>query len=403
MDNTSQTTVIVAGTGPAGLIGALSLARKDFRVTLIGPPVGGQDRRTTALMVPALEALGHLGLGNAILAASEPLESMRIIDATTRLVRSPTVTFRASEIGESHFGLNIANRDLNAALEAAVKAEPRIDWKKSMIASWLVGNDEVVATLEDGGTVSAPLVVAADGRLSPAREAAGIKVDKRELPQSALVLTFTHTRPHGRISTEFHTEDGPFTQVPLRGMRSSLVWVTTPDRAQALIALDDAELSRAVEDGMQSMLGRVTVEPERQIFPLTASTPREFARNRIALVGEAAHIFPPIGAQGLNLGIRDTQELADVAAEHRDNPGSNAVMSAYNARRRPDILARSNAVNLLNRSLLSDLLPAQIARSAGMSALQAFSPLRSLFMREGLRPGSGLRSAASRLRKQVRR
>lgn len=395
--------IIVAGTGPAGLIAALSLANNGFQVALVGPPVGARDQRTTALMVPALEALDRLGLREAVLAASEPLETMRIVDATSRLVRSPVVTFRASEIAEPHFGLNIANRDLNAALEKAVEAEPSIDWRKSLVAFWTVSTDHVSATLESGEAVTCKLAVAADGRTSPAREAAGIKVDRRELPQAALVLTFRHTRSHERISTEFHTEDGPFTQVPLQGMRSSLVWVTTPDRAKALVALDDTELSRAVEDGMQSMLGRVEVEPDRQIFPLSASTPREFARNRIALVGEAAHIFPPIGAQGLNLGIRDTQDLAEIAATHRNDPGSEAAMRAYDTKRRPDILARSGAVNLLNRSLLSDFLPAQAARSVGLSALQTFGPLRAVFMREGLRPGSGLRSIGSRLREQIRR
>lgn len=398
-----DTDIVVAGTGPAGLIAALTLARNGFGVVLAGPAVGANDRRTTALMTPALEALKGLGLGEAITAKSEALEAMRIIDATKRLVRSPTVTFRANEIGEPHFGLNIANLDLNTALEAAVEAEPGIDWRKSLVAAWATVEDHVAATLQDNTEIKASLAVAADGRLSPAREAAGIKIDRRDLPQSALVVIFGHTRPHGRISTEFHTEDGPFTQVPLPGMRSSLVWVTRPERARDLMALDDAELSRAVEEGMQSILGRVTIDPGRQVYPLSASTPRQFARNRFALVGEAAHIFPPIGAQGLNLGIRDTQDLAAVAVEHRNDPGSPAAMQAYDSRRRPDIIARSGAVNLLNRSLLSDLLPAQIARSAGLGALLTFAPLRGLFMREGLRPGSGLRSIGNRLREQVRR
>lgn len=401
--DSKETSIIVAGSGPAGLVAALALAKAGFPLALVGPDVAAQDRRTTALMLPALEALAELGLAEPLAAVSEPLESMRIVDATQRLVRSPTVTFRAAEIGEPYFGLNIANRDLNAALAAAVRANPRIAWIESLVTSWAPGPNEIQAKLDNGQTLSASLAVAADGRLSPAREAVGIQVDRRELPQAALVLSFEHTRPHGRISTEFHTEDGPFTQVPLRGMRSSLVWVNRPERAKSLLAQDDAELSRAIEDGMQSMLGRVSVEPGRQVYPLTASTPRRFAQNRVALVGEAAHIFPPIGAQGLNLGIRDAIDLASVAAAHADDPGNEAAMRAYDTRRRPDILARSSAVNLLNRSLLSSLLPAQMARSAGLNALLAFGPLRSLFMREGLRPGSGLRSIASGLREQIRR
>jgi 2-octaprenyl-6-methoxyphenol hydroxylase len=128
-----------------------------------------------------------------------------------------------------------------------------------------------------------------------------------------------------------------------------------------------------------------------------------FGRNRIALVGEAAHVFPPIGAQGLNLGIRDIEDLVSAVALDRKDPGSNSVLWRYDARRRPDIMARSAAVNMLNMSLLSDFLPAQLLRSAGLSVIGNLSPVRSFFMREGMRPGSGWRHLFSDLRKEVRR
>jgi len=391
------TPILVAGTGPAGLIAALALSRAGFTVTIAGPEIGQNDLRTTALMAPALELLDRLGVGEAVRIKSAPLEAMRIVDATARLIRSPVVTFRAREIGEPHFGLNIPNRDLNAILAGAVSETPNINWVKSLVGDWSLEDQRAVATLADGAVVSASLAVAADGRLSPARTAAGITVSGRTLQQSALALTFRHTRPHGFISTEFHTETGPFTQVPLAGQRSSLVWVVQPQTADELMKLDDETLSLQIEQRMQSMLGRVTVEPGRQSFPLTASTPRRFAQKRVALVGEAAHIFPPIGAQGLNLGIRDVADLIEITTQYRDDPGSPAALSAYDAKRRPDILARSTTVNLLNRSLLSDFLPAQFVRSAGLSALGALAPLRTLFMREGLRTGSGLRGLFSDL------
>ena len=217
------------------------------------------------------------------------------------------------------------------------------------------------------------------------------------------MLNFGHSREHGFISTEFHTETGPFTQVPLPGNRSSLVWVVKPETAEELAALDDAALSVRVEQKMQSMLGRVSVEPGRQVYPLSALMPARFAQDRIALVGEAAHVFPPIGAQGLNLGIRDVEDIVRTASEYRDDPGSPAALAAYDRRRRPDVLARSTAVNLLNVSLLSDMLPAQMARSAGLGVLGALAPLRAFFMREGMQPGSGFARAVSSLREQVRR
>lgn len=395
--------ILVVGTGPVGLIAALSLSRAGFSVDIAGPDVRVDDRRTTALMVPALNHLGQLGVLDAIEAGAAPLAVMRIVDATSRLIRSPVVTFRASEIGERHFGLNIPNRHLNTVLADAVLADPKITRKKGLVASWRLETDRAVAVLSDGGEIEAPLAVAADGRLSPARDAAEIRTVSHDYPQAALVLNFAHGRPHGSVSTEFHTETGPFTQVPLPGDRSSLVWVVRPETAEELAGLDDAALSRRVEDRMQSMLGRVAVEPGRQIYPLSAKVPLSFGRNRVALLGEAAHVFPPIGAQGLNLGIRDVVDLVDSVEQSPADPGAPGVLAAYNLKRRPDILARTGAVDLLNRSLLSDLLPAQFARTAGLGLLGVFGPLRAFFMREGMRPGSGLSATLDGLREQVRR
>ena len=354
-------------------------------------------------MMPAINFLDKLGVAERIRLNAAPLRMMRIVDGTRRLIRSPVVTFRAAEIGEQAFGLNIPNAVLNDALERVVTEEPSVEWRKSLVSHWDIGRSEITALLEDGSVATGALAVAADGRTSAAREAAGIKTGTHSYDQAALVLTFSHVRDHAETSTEFHTETGPFTQVPLPGNRSSLVWVVKPGAAAELSALDDAELSRRIEDRMQSMLGRVTVEPGRQVYPLAAGLPARFAQTRVALVGEAAHVFPPIGAQGLNLGIRDIQDLIDIASENRLDPGSKTALSAYDRRRRPDIFARTGAVNLLNISLLSNVIPAQLLRSAGLGVLGSFAPLRALFMREGLRPGSGLRSIFSDLRDQIRR
>jgi len=397
-----ETSVLVAGTGPAGLASALAFHAAGFAVVLVGPPANRADRRTTALMIPALRLLERLGVLAALEDEAAPLRAMRIVDATRRLVRSPTVTFHAGEIDEAWFGLNIPNAVLNGALEDAVVAAG-IDWRRTTVAQWQPGPETVTADLADGTTVAARLAVGADGRASPAREAAGITVSARAFPQAALVTCFAHDRPHGDISNEFHTETGPFTQVPLPGRRSSLVWVVRPAEADELAALPAPELSRRIEEKMQSMLGSVTVDTPPQVYPLSVSLPRSFAARRIALVGEAAHAFPPIGAQGLNLGLRDVDQLVEIASEWRDDPGASAALSAYSARRRPDILARTGAVSLLNRSLLSDLLPAQLLRGVGLGALGGFAPLRALFMREGLSPGSGFSALVSSLRKQVGR
>lgn len=397
-----QTDIIVAGSGPAGLIAALALAKAGFGIVLAGPAPTDGDRRTTALMLPSLALLGRAGVLPALGQQSAPLEAMRIVDVTGRLVRSPTVTFRAAELGERHFGLNMPNAHLLKVLAEAVEAEPAIAWRRTTVTDWRLGPDAALATLADGGAVSARLAVAADGRGSPAREAAGIAVRRRELPQAALVFNVAHGRPHGGVSTEFHTPAGPFTQVPLPGQRSSIVWVARPEEAEALAALSDAELALRAETRMESMLGALSVEGGRQVHRLGEASAARLAARRVALVGEAAHLIPPIGAQGLNLGCADIEVLADIAARHAADPGSEAALARYDRRRRADVLARSTAVNLLNHSLLSGLLPAQIARSAGLSALGALAPLRNFFMREGLRPGGGFAALARGLREKDR-
>jgi 2-octaprenyl-6-methoxyphenol hydroxylase len=403
MADASNTEIIVAGAGPVGSIAALAFANAGFKVGLVGPRAGADDRRTTALMLPALNYLGDIGLPPFPPETTAPLSAMRIIDGTSRLIRSAPVTFRASEIGEAAFGRNIPNAVLTRLLRETVEAEPLIEMHEEIVSRWELTDTGVEAILASGRGISGLLAVAADGRMSAARDAAGISAARRDYPQSALVLNFGHSREHGSVSTEFHTETGPFTQVPLPGRRSSLVWVVAPETAAELSALSDGELSVRVEDRMQSILGRVEVEPGRQIYPLSAILPSTIAANRVALVGEAAHVFPPIGAQGLNLGLRDVADLVETAIDHRDDPGSDKALSRYRSSRRPDVLARQTAVNALNMSLLSDLLPAQLARSAGLGLLAAISPLRGFFMREGMQPGSGFARLASGRGKQVRR
>lgn len=391
--------IIVAGAGPAGLIAALALANAGAGVTLVGPRPSGADRRTTALMLPSLGLLDRIGVLEALSDAAAPLETMRIIDVTGRLIRSPTVTFRAAEIGERHFGLNIPNAVLLNALTDAVDARPSIAWRQEMAVGWEIGAQYVRGVLSGGDSVGGRLLVAADGRDSPARAAAGIGARRRDLPQAALVFNIAHDRAHGFASNEFHTPYGPFTQVPLPGRRSSIVWVGRPDDAAALARLPGAELARRAEIRMESMFGKVAIDGRTQLFRLAEGSASKLAANRVALIGEAAHLIPPIGAQGLNLGCADIAVLSEVMSGHEGDPGGAAALAAYDRRRRTDVAARSTAVNLLNHSLLSDLLPAQAARAAGLTVLNAFAPLRGFFMREGLQPGSGFGALASGLKR----
>lgn len=383
--------IAVVGHGLAGSVAALALARSGRKVALIGPVKTGNDERTTALMDQSIRFMDRLGLWQFIEPSSAGLQVMQIIDGTDRLLRAPPAQFRAAELGLAAFGYNIPNKALSDVLEKAVAAEVNIRRIDTTVEKAEPAAEKVTLTLGNSESLDVALAIGADGRNSILRNGAGIDVKKWAYPQSAVVLNFSHELPHGNVSTEFHTETGPFTQVPLPGRRSSLVWVVTPETAERLLALPLSELSREVERRMQSILGKVEVEAGAQSWPLSSLMAKRFGKGRIALVGEAAHAFPPIGAQGLNLSLRDVMALVDLVgnADGRDIAADTG--DRFERRRRPDIMTRTFGVDLLNRSLLSDFLPMQLARAGGLHLLTGISPLRNLLMREGVEPGRGVR------------
>lgn len=380
--------VAVVGGGPAGLVCAIALKAAGVE-TLLVAPAAEPDHRTTALLVGSVTALETLGVWDACRPHAAPLRAIRIVDDTARLFRAPEVLFSAAEIGLDAFACNIENRHLLAALEARVGALaiPRI--RAAALA--LAVNDQAVTIAHAGGKVRAQLAIGADGARSLCRAAAGIGSKRRSYPQAALTLNLAHARSHDDTSIEFHTESGPFTLVPLPGRRSSLVCVLRPDEAQALAAQSDAMLSQEVERRAHSLLGAMQVEPGRGFFPLAVETAETVAHRRVALIGEAAHVVPPIGAQGLNLGLRDAAAIAEIAAEaRRDNrdPGEPAVLARYAAERRVDVTSRTMAVDLLNRSLLTDFVPAQGFRGLSLYLVDRIGPLRRTLMREGVAPSA---------------
>lgn len=384
----SQAAIVIGG-GPAGLTTAISLAEGGVRTVLVRLHPARPDNRTTALLAGSITALEALGVWSLCADRAAPLSTMRIVDDTGRLWRAPEVKFTAHEIGREAFGYNIENRHLVEALEKRARDLPALQIIDDEVVGLAPRTDAVVIDLRGGDILHGRIAVGADGRKSICRAAAGIALDERSYPQVALTLCLSHTRPHHDTSTEFHTPNGPFTLVPLPGDRSSLVWVLDPGAADALAALDDAALAAAVEKASHSILGKLSVEPGRGLFPLNVATARCFARNRIALVGEAAHVLPPIGAQGLNLGLRDAATIGElVVAAHRDGRdiGADDLLSRYERVRRADVDSRTLAIDLLNRALLSDLLPLQGVRGLGLYLLDQIGPLRRAVMREGIAP-----------------
>jgi 2-octaprenyl-6-methoxyphenol hydroxylase len=390
MNDASMTfDTIVVGGGPAGLTAAIALADAGARTALLARRAPYSDNRTTALLGASVDLLERLDVWRRCHGAAAPLKVMRLVDDTGRLIRAPEVRFSSEEIGLDQFGYNIDNRTLVAALEARAAELPgltRVDDEATMV----VPEDSVVAIVtRQDKTLGARLVIGSDGRQSLCRDAADIEVRRRDLHQAALTFNISHSRPHKNISTEFHTPQGPCVFVPLPGDRCSVVWVTSPSEADRLMALDDQKLSEAIEKQSHSILGRTSVEPGRHKFPLAIERPAQIAKSRIALVGESAHVVPPIGAQGLNMGLRDAADLAGIVQEALglgEDPGSPQVLHRYAAARRSDVASRTFMIDVANRSLLSDLLPVQTARAAGLHLIGAIGPLRRLAMREGLAP-----------------
>lgn len=393
--------IAVIGAGLAGSIATLKLANLGYDVVQVAPAAGRADGRTTALMAPSISILETMGLWDGIKAQSAPLSTMQIIDGTERLIRSPPVNFRAAELGLDAFGYNIPNAPFLALLDDALKAAPLVTLVDGRMTAITASGGEREIMTETGEVFRVQLVVGADGRRSAVREAAGIEARTWSYPQTALVLTFEHSRPHHDTSTEFHTGSGPFTQVPLPGNRSSLVWVCRPQDAEHYRSLSIDGLSREVEARMQSMLGAVHVDSAVQTYPLSGMTALQSGKGQVVLIGEAAHAFPPIGAQGLNLSLRDIQTLADLLGPKAETPIDGSTGERFNRRRKLDIVTRTVGVDLLNRSLLSDFLPVQVLRAAGLQALSATAPLRAFMMQEGMAPGSSFSNLASSLREKI--
>ncbi|MGH6923242.1 MAG: FAD-dependent monooxygenase [Propylenella sp.] len=375
--------VAVVGGGATGFAAALTAAIGGFRTILFAPPAEFPPGRTAALLHGSIELLSALGVWPALQHHAAPLRAIRLIDATRRLIRAPEVAFYASEIKLPAFGYNVPNSELVAALGQRAAAFSGLSLVAEPVRA--VVFEDGRAILKGGaGSFVAKLVVAADGARSIAREAAGFAVRTWRYPQAALVAVLTVQYPHDGVSTEFHTETGPFTLVPLPGNRVSLVWVDSIRAAKRAMSLADDAFASAAEERARFIHGAMRLEGRPALIRLSAALAERFAARRTVLVGEAAHLFPPIGAQGLNLGFRDVAALKHMLARHRDDPGGPAALAAFHAMRRADVRSRTYAVDFLNRSLLTDFLPMQAARALGLG-LAAFVPaFRRLLMRKGL-------------------
>jgi 2-octaprenyl-6-methoxyphenol hydroxylase len=341
-------------------------------------PKGSPDRRTSALMLPAVDYLRSAGLLPDPAAIGQPLTQIRIIDATRRVVRAPETLFDSAEFDLPAFGWNLPNVKLAEAFETVRASLDNLRTIETTLEDLDAGASGSVLTLASGETLTADLVVGADGKKSRVRESGGFRAREHGFTPAALVCDLGLERSIGGASIEFHYENGPFTLVPAGGKRANLVWIDDRETLKSAQERGKDGLAELFAEKSQRLFGRVELLTPAHVFLLSTLSVDIAGKDGIVLVGEAAHAFAPIGAQGLNLGLRDVADLsAALAASEVGAPGfTRALSEEYARRRRGDLMRTGRVVDTLFRSLLSDFLPAQAARAGGLWALKMLPPLR---------------------------
>ncbi len=390
---TEKTDILISGGGVAGLTAAALFGSNGFRVICVdpAPPVTsrdteGADLRSTAFLQPSVQVLERAGVWHQLAGHATPLQTMRIVDAGPDGPRNSR-DFDASDISELPFGWNLPNWLIRRELVARLEQLETVSFRPG------VGTDRMLARstgakvwLSDGRSVQADLVVAADGRGSALRSAAGIEVTTKRYGQKALAFAVTHQLPHENVSTEIHRTGGPFTLVPLPDYEgkpsSAIVWMEEGPKAQALYELDETAFNAAIANRSCGLFGPLTLASRRSIWPIISQIAHRFSARRLALVAEAAHVVPPIGAQGLNMSLADLQSLLDLSAKHP--LGSDAMLDAYDSARRRDVKLRVSAIDLLNRTSQSDMDWFRELRSWGIGAIHDAKPIRKTLMQMGL-------------------
>jgi 2-octaprenyl-6-methoxyphenol hydroxylase len=297
--------------------------------------------------------------------------------------------FDAADISDHPFGWNLPNWLLRREMAAHLETLPNVTYKTGVGARTLFTRTaEARVGLSDSTRVSARLVIAADGRGSSMREAAGINVSTTRFGQKALAFAVTHETPHENVSTEIHRTGGPFTLVPLpdhEGRPSSaIVWMEEGPKAKALYEMSEDSFEVAMNTRSCGVLGLLKLASQRTIWPIISQHADRLSSERLALIAEAAHVLPPIGAQGLNMSLSDIRALRDLAIARPEGLGDAAMLDAFHKARFNDIRLREAGITLLNQTSMLSAAPLRDARAAGINALYSFAPLRKSIMQMGL-------------------
>lgn len=389
--------ILISGAGIAGLTLAKLLADKGLCVHIIEPnkPATEKDTpvtgRTVALMQTSLNVLKAAGTKEFHESIGTKMEVMRLIDDSMRGQQTITSEFDAFDIGLDYFSMNIPNDKLRAYLFEQCDAHENITMHcPVMLEDYKIENGaRVIATLDNGATISANLIVGADGRGSLVRKIAEIKAHRTQYDQSAITCVINHSRSHNNTSTEFHREGGPFALVPMMGNQSSVVWVEKTPRADELMKLPKDAFENTLQAATNNILGGITLETAPQSWPLCAIKADRLTAPRTAIIAEAAHVMSPITAQGLNLSLRDVATLAETifdTAKIGGDIGAQSTLRQYEKRRSIDIGTRFFGVDRMNRIVGTHRAPIKDIRRIGLKMVDRFSPLKMLAMQHGLAP-----------------
>jgi 2-octaprenyl-6-methoxyphenol hydroxylase len=390
--------LIIVGAGPVGLALAVALTRfvPGIAVALVDrrPLSVPRDARAFALAAGVSGVLDALGVWQGLAAEATPIRRMRITDSGTGdLARPLFLSFEGDVAPGRPYAHMVPNTAITEALLRAAAGITVI--APAEIADWAAGPALATLTLADGGSVSAPLIVAADGQNSALRGMAGIGVIAHDYGQSGLVGTIAHERDHEFTAYEHFRPAGPFASLPLGGRRSSLVWTERQADAAGIKAKPKAELEAMIEGAMGSALGAVTLEDHIQAFPLRLQLARSFVGPRLALIGDAAHVVHPIAGQGLNLGLKDVAALAETVIEAMRlglDHGGPDVLARYERWRRFDTALMAAVTDSLNRLFSNDVAPVRALRDFGLGLVDRLAPLKSALIRQAAAvSGSGPR------------
>jgi len=383
--------VIIVGGGLVGLSLAATLGTSDFRVAILEArqpmldwPAGSVDLRVYAISRDSQNLFDRVGAWPAMLPTAGPFRDMHVWDAGG----NGDIHFSSADLGEPYLGHILDSRVIEKALLDVIAELPTVQRLCPATVTAFSGlEDGQQVELEDGRTLSARLLVGADGKHSKVRDYAGIHARVSDYGQQALVAVVTTERAHAETAWQRFLPTGPLAFLPLADGRSSIVWSASNDRAEQLLALDESAFCTELGEAFDHRLGKITACGERILFPLQRQHAEHYVAPRIALVGDASHVIHPLAGQGVNLGLKDVGELActllDARKRERDI-GSLSVLRRYERARKGDNMAMMMAMDGFKNLFGSPVAPLRWARNLGLNLVDAAQPVKNRIMRAAM-------------------